>query len=257
MLASKNIFFTFFFLLFHVSVCAEPLNADSLRPELLRHGYNYKEMAELLVRVNDLVELPKHPVQDESPIPSKEPVEDELKELYNKTRATIFKNEIVSPAICLDCHFISDYRSNKVFFSVNSVNEIKKRYSDWRNILTYIFAHETSHMVQYLACYPPFTSNKEIGLNGLTIPCKEHIFKSDTKAEATQYFLKFHSETEVYAALALIRSGFNSWNSVFTYLEDEAKRYELEPDGFVRAADFLNRKRNIENLVKFLMNKPR
>lgn len=61
----------------------------------------------------------------------------------------------------------------------------------------------------------------------------------------------------INAALALIQSGFNSWNSVFTYLEDEAKKYELEPDGFVLAADFLNRKRNIENLVKFLMNKPR
>lgn len=252
-----NLRLRFFFVLLFLSTgssaaSAEPLTPESVAPHLLTHDYKYNEMAVLLTNVRDLKKLPDLEAFDEKTQLSGEPVEVELKELYKNVRETIFKNELVNLASCSDCHFRADYGSGSIFFRMDSILDLKKRYHDWKSVLTYILAHETSHLVQYISCHAPYTAQEGVSLNGLSIPCAEQVFPSDKAAEATRHFLHFHAETDTYTAIALSRAGFNTWDPVLSYLEDEAQNYLSTPNGFVVAADFRNRKRAIEN---FLLHK--
>lgn len=239
----------------HSSASAEPLTPESLAPQFLAYSYKYDEMAVLLSSVKDVKKLPDFHALDEKTNLSGQPVDADLIALYQNVREAIFKNKIVDLALCSDCYFRSDYGSSRIFLNMESVLDIKKRYRDWQNVLAYILAHETSHMVQNMSCYAPYAAHEGITLNGLTIPCIEQVFPSEKAADATRDFLHFHAETDVYTALALNQAGFNSWESVFSYLENEAQKYQTTPNGFVVAADFRNRKRAIEKVLLYLQEK--
>ncbi len=231
---------------------AQPAAADSLNPSLIRYDYNFESMKILLSSVRVLEHLPPFPALDEKTDLSSEPVADEIEDLYREVQRMIFDNRIVQVAPCANCHFRADYGAGIVFYNPASVAEIKLKYQDWQGVLKYIFAHETSHLIQNMSCYKPFTETSGVTLNNLTIPCTEQIFPSSEADEATRKFLIFHAETDVYMALNMHRSGFRSWDTVFSYLENEAKKYDQVRDGKVVAADFRNRARAIKASLKHL-----
>lgn len=231
---------------------AQPAAVDSLNPRLIRYDYNFEAMKILLSSVRRLEHLPPFPALDEKTDLSSEPAADEIKDLYREVQHMIFDNNISQVAPCTNCHFRADYGASTVFYNPASVAEIKLKYQDWRAVLKYIFAHETSHLIQNMSCYRPFTASPGVTLNNLTIPCTEQVFPSSEADEATRNFLIFHAETDVYMALNMHRSGFRSWDTVFLYLEDEAKKYDQIRDGKVVAADFRNRMRAIKASLKHI-----
>lgn len=256
--------------------------AQDLSLSKLHQSYQYHKVAVLLRDAESLTVLPE--LQEFTSLLSEREVETvsvqsqprlkAVTDLFYRTQAQIFLGKLITLKYCLrECGFSAEYKLKEIHFSIDQIEQIlsSKVYSQPRDVLVFISAHEIAHYVHELstrAPYPPvigfsihgnpsaYRDQYSVFVNALSDAEKQEFFQGNSDSKVNKDFqqmvkeqevlgMRSHAEVDMIATMALLKAGFTNWKDVLLFFDEKIREEKLQPTDYSDKVilDFENRKR--------------